>query len=268
MKKLAIIGGGNMGEALIKGILRAGIVDRTHVILSEIKRERKEELVKTYGIQAATTNIEAVNESDGVIICVKPQQISEVLSEMSRTRTDGKLFISIAAGIKVDKIKMYLGSKTHVVRVMPNTPAACLQGVSAIYFEPDCSEEERLWAVKIFQSVGRTVIIEKEELMDAVTGLSGSGPAFVYTFLEALADGGVKMGLSKDVALMLAAQTIYGAITLYFESGLHPAALRDRVTSPGGTTIYGLMEMERGGFRALVMRAVEAAATRSREISA
>ncbi len=267
MGRLAIIGGGNMGEALIRGIVRAGILKREEIILSEIRSERRDVLVKNYGIEAAANNIEAINKAEAVILCVKPQQMDNVLSEIRDKPISGKLFISIAAGIRVEKIKGFLGPSARIIRVMPNTPAACLQGASAIYLSPDCSIEDREFAEKIFQSVGRVVIIDREDLMDAVTALSGSGPAYVFAFLEALADGGVKMGLPRDISLLLAAQTILGAISLYFESGLHPAVLRDRVTSPGGTTIYGLMELERGGFRALVMKAVEAATLRSRELS-
>ncbi|MGB0909759.1 MAG: pyrroline-5-carboxylate reductase, partial [Nitrospirales bacterium] len=211
------------------------------------------------------SNEEAVKWATTVIIAVKPQVLPQVLKKIKKVMKKGHLVISVAAGVPILKIVACLPSNTSVIRAMPNTPAMVLQGATALAAGEDATQEQLVIATEIFEASGQVVVVE-EKLMDAVTGLSGSGPAYVYVMIEALADGGVRMGLPRQVAHTLATQTVLGTAQMVLASGEHPGTLKDRVASPGGTTIAGLHELEQGGIRATLMNAVEAATRRSEEL--
>jgi pyrroline-5-carboxylate reductase len=264
-KKIAFLGGGNMAEALIKGLLAAGAARPDQISATDVSADRLEHLKKTYGIIIHKNNLEAAHEAEVILLSVKPQVIERVMHEIAVETDEKKLVISIAAGVTIAKIEAALGINARVVRVMPNTPALVLAGAAALAGGQNASSDDLALAQGIFNSVGRAVIVE-EKLMDAVTGLSGSGPAYVFTIIEALSDAGVKAGLPRPLALELAAQTVYGAAKMVLETKEHPGKLRDMVTSPGGTTIEGLHALEKGKLRATLMNAVEAATARSREL--
>lgn len=264
-KKVAMIGGGKMGSALIGGMISAGWTASRNITVSDVLSERLEDLKKSCGIKVAADNRKAVQSADILILAVKPQNVAGVLQEI-RNAIDGKtLCISIAAGIPTRYIEERLEKNARVVRVMPNTPALVGEGMTAITGGRAATAEDIRLVEGIFSSVGKTVIL-KEEFLDAVTGLSGSGPAYGFVMIEALADAGVRLGLSRDVALQLSAQTLLGAAKLLLVSGKHPAELKDMVASPAGSTIAGLKALEQGKLRATLMDAVEAAALRSREL--
>ena len=263
-KTIAFIGGGNMAEALIKGLIAAGTAKPDHILVTDVSVDRLAHLHTTYGVQQRG-NVEAAREADIILLCVKPQVVERVLADVSSVVDAKKLVISIAAGIVIAKIEKGLKETSHVVRVMPNTPALVLAGAAALAGGKHATSDDLALAQSIFNSVGRAVIVE-EKLMDAVTGLSGSGPAYVFMIIDALSDAGVKAGLPRQLALELAAQTVYGAAKMVLETKEHPGKLRDMVTSPGGTTIEGLHALEKGKLRATLMNAVEAATTRSREL--
>jgi pyrroline-5-carboxylate reductase len=264
-KKIAFLGGGNMAEALIKGILAAGAAKAGQMSVTDVSIERLEYLKKTYGIIVQKNNKDAVSGADVVLLCVKPQVIDKVLEEIAPAADSSKLVISIAAGITLGRIEKSLTSNPRIVRVMPNTPALVLAGAAALAAGKTATAADVAIAQQIFGAVGRAVVVE-EKLMDAVTGLSGSGPAYVFMIIDALSDAGVKEGLPRQLALELAAQTVYGAAKMVLETKEHPGKLRDMVTSPGGTTIEGLHALEKGKLRATLMNAVEAATARSKEL--
>lgn len=264
-KRIAFIGGGNMAEALIKGMLAAGTMPPDRVMVSDISAERLEHLRTTYGIIVLKNNREAIGEPGILVLCVKPQVMEKVLAELGPAVHENTLIISVAAGVTISAIEKALGGPHRVVRVMPNTPALVLAGAAALAPGKNATQADLAAAQEILSSVGRAVVVE-ERLMDAVTGLSGSGPAYVFTFIEALADAGVEAGLTRQLALELSAQTVLGAAKMVVETKEHPGKLRDMVTSPGGTTIAGLHALEEGNFRATVMNAVVAATARSKEL--
>ncbi len=263
--KIGFIGAGNMGEALIKGILKAKLLSSQKVCASDIRETKLKQFQKTYGIKTFKDNKELVSQVNIILLAVKPQNMEEVLSEIAPVIEKKHLVISIAAGITTSYISKRLNDKISVVRIMPNTPALIQEGASALAMGKHANKSDIKSVQKLFESVGKTVVVD-ESLMDAVTGLSGSGPAYVFLFIEALADAGVKMGLSRSVALLLSAQTCLGAARMVSETGEHPAKLKDMVTSPGGTTISGLHALEAGGLRTTIMDAVEAATRRSKEL--
>jgi pyrroline-5-carboxylate reductase len=264
-KKIAFLGSGNMAEALIKGMIVSGSTNPDQLLISDISTERTENLKKTYGIVIKRSNIDAAREADIVVLSVKPQIIEKVLGEIASVVDEKKLMISIAAGVPTAKIEKVLKDGSRVVRVMPNTPALVLAGAAAVSGGKHATPEDVALTQSIFNSVGRAVIVE-EKLLDAVTGISGSGPAYMFMILDALSDAGVKAGLPRPLALELAAQTMYGAAKMALETKEHPGKLRDMVTSPGGTTIEGLHALEKGKLRATLMNAVEAATARSKEL--
>src|SRR5579875_815880 len=266
MKKIGFMGAGNMAEALVKGLLSSGVFTKDRIIMSDVLQERLDLMSSIYGVGVTQENPEVVEFSDFVVIAVKPNLVGSVMDEISDYLTHKKILISIAAGISTASI-MRNDKKIKVVRALPNTPALVLSGASALYCVPSVTQEERADVKRIFDSVGITYIVESEGLLDAVTGLSGSGPAFVSIFIEALADGGVKMGLPRGMSMRLAAQTVYGTARMVLDGGIHPAELKDRVSSPSGTTIEGIKEIEVGGLRGIVISAVEAAVRRSKELS-
>jgi len=264
-KTVGFIGSGNMGEALIKGLVTANVLPAESIRASDVRLERLKELDRLYGIQLAPTNVELVRHSDVVIMAVKPQIMTPVLREIAPAMTRKKLMISIAAGVSTAKIRSALGKDARLIRVMPNTPALVLEGVTAIAKADGLEADDLDTAGEIFSAVGRVVVLD-ESAMDAVTGLSGSGPAYVAVVIESLADGGVKMGLDRITAMTLATQTVLGAAKLLLETGLHPGALKDMVSSPGGTSIAGISALEEGGIRTTFIKAVERATQRSKEL--
>ena len=264
-KKIAFLGAGNMAEALVKGLLRAGIAAQSDVICAEPRLDRREELAKRYGVTALASNLEAAEQADVVVLSVKPQTMEDLLDEIAPAIDHRKLVISIAAGISIHAIARKLGAGVRIVRTMPNTPALVGAGATALARGAHATDADLGEAKRLFEAVGIAHVVD-EHLLDAVTGLSGSGPAFVFLAIEALADGGVKVGLARPVAMALAAQTVMGAAKLVLETGEHPGRLTDQVTSPGGTAIAGVHALEDGGLRAALIAAVDAATRRSREL--
>jgi pyrroline-5-carboxylate reductase len=265
-KVVGIIGTGNMGEVLIRGLIQSGKVKKTDILASDISQERMSYISKTYGIRLAASNAELVAQSSIVIIAVKPQNIDDLLDELSGSSHEGHLFISIAAGVTTEKLAAKMHHKSGVIRVMPNAPASVLAGIAALCPGRNVSPEDLQRALSIFECVGKAVVIKNEGLMDVVTGLSGSGPAFVFLVIESLSDAGVQLGISRKESSLLAAQTVYGAAKMLLETGRHPSELKDIVATPGGTTFAGLKMLEKGNFRSTIMEAVEAATVRSREL--
>jgi len=264
-KKVGFIGSGNMGEALIKGLTAANVVPGEMIWASDVRGDRLKEIAGTYGIKLAPDNLHLVREADVVIMAVKPQIMAPVLREIASVFSRRKLMISLEAGVSTESIRASLGKDGRLIRVMPNTPALVLEGVTAIAKAEGLEPEDMDVAGEIFSAVGRVVVLD-ESLMDAVTGLSGSGPAYVALVIESLADGGVKMGLDRITAMTLATQTVLGAAKLLLETRLHPGALKDMVSSPGGTSIAGVAALEEGGIRTTFIKAVERATQRSKEL--
>src|SRR5256886_7411642 len=263
-KSIGFVGAGNMAEAMIRGLLRVKVLAPGQVTASARREERRRELSEKYSIRMTQENREAASQSI-VVLSVKPQILSRVLDEISDSIRAESLVISIAAGVPVAAIQAKLRTGTRVVRAMPNTPALVDAGATAIAGGEHAQESDLEDAKKIFDAVGVTVVLD-ETLLDAVTGLSGSGPAYVFLILEALSDAGVKVGLSRRTAQLLAAQTVLGSAKLLLETNEHPGRLKDMVTSPGGTAITGLHTLEEGGIRTTLMNAVEAATKRSKEL--
>jgi pyrroline-5-carboxylate reductase len=264
-KTLGFVGAGAMGEALMKGIVEAGLVAPDAVSAFDVRADRMAELSQRYGIRWAKSNAEVVTGTDVVILAVKPQIMVAVLTEIRPALSRRNLTISIAAGVSTTKLRETLGPEARLIRVMPNTPALVLEGVTAIAKGQGLEAGDLETAEELFRAVGKVVVLD-EELMDAVTGLSGSGPGYVAIVIESLADGGVKMGLDRATAMILATQTVLGAARLLSQTGMHPGALKDMVSSPGGTTIAGIASLEEGGIRTTFIKAVERATLRSREL--
>jgi pyrroline-5-carboxylate reductase len=256
-----------MATALVQGMIRAGISGPESISASDPLPTARQALAAETGVSVHETNGPVVDRCDIVVLAVKPQTMADVLSELRPMLTPRHLVVSVAAGTTIATMAAGLGSGVRIIRVMPNTPALIGQGASAYALGPGCEPEDEAVVKACLDSVGRAVRVP-ESLLDAVTGLSGSGPAFVYMMIEALADGGVRVGLPREIASVLAAQTVLGAAMMVRDTGLHPGALKDQVASPGGTTIAGIHALERGGLRAAMMDAVEAATRRSQELSA
>ena len=261
---IGFVGTGNMGEALIRGLLKVGVTEPSQVVGSDPRSDRMAELAETYGIRTTGDNVEVARQADILILAVKPQVMERVLEEIGPEIHAHALVISIAAGVPLSAIEARL-PQARVIRSMPNTPALVGEGATAIAVGGHATEDDLAAAKRIFDSVGMTVALDEAQ-MDAVTGLSGSGPAYVFLVIEALADAGVKVGLSRHHAQALAAQTLLGSAKLLIETDEHPGRLKDMVTSPGGTAIAGLHTIEAGGLRTTLMDAVEAATKRSREL--
>lgn len=262
--RIAFLGGGQMAEALIGGLLAAHIGEPASICATDPVTLRRDVLKSRFGIQVGEHNTTAVREADMVVLAVKPQAMPAVLKDVGEALA-GKLVVSIAAGVTTAWIRERTVAPRGIVRAMPNTPALVREGMTALAYQADLQTGDLAAVLALFEAVGSVVSVE-ERLMDAVTGLSGSGPAYVFVAIEALADGGVKMGLPRAIAQLLAAQTVLGAARLVLERGEHPARLKDQVASPGGTTIAGLHQLEAGGMRSCLMAAVEAATNRSQEL--
>jgi len=265
--KITFIGAGNMAEAMVKGLLATKAVGPGDVSVTDVSDARLGHMSKVYGVKTETDNAKAAKSADVIVLAVKPQTMDGVLGGIAGSVTTKQLVISIAAGVTVGRISGALGKKARIIRCMPNTPALVGEGAAAIFAGAGCKKDDVMTAKGLLGSVCPIVVeLGEETLMDAVTGLSGSGPAYVFVFLEALSDAGVRMGLPRDVATKLAAQTVAGAAQLAIETGRPFSDLKDMVTSPGGTTINGLERLEAGGIRAAVHSAVEAATKRSKEL--
>lgn len=261
--KLGTIGAGAMAEAILNGVIKANIYEGKEIIASDVNNLRLKELEEKLQIRTTLDNKDVFKDANVIILAVKPQYLEAALKDISLD-TKEKLIISIAAGIPISKIEDLIG-KAPIIRVMPNTPALIGEGMAALCQNEFVTDEQIEIAENIFSAIGKTIRID-ENLINAVTGLSGSGPAYVYQFIEALADGGVLVGLPRDTAYMLAAQTVLGASKMVLETGMHPGELKDKVTSPKGTTIEGVRVLEKNAFRASVMEAVEAGFIRAQNL--
>jgi len=262
---VGFIGAGQMARALAKGFIQAGLVKAEQTIAADPAPAAAQQFAaEVAGARLVATNAAVVEQASVIFLAVKPQSMAAVYSELSDQITIGKLFVSIAAGVTLTKLSEGLKSR-RVIRVMPNTPALIGEGASAYALGPGATAEDRKLVGELLAAVGKAFVVD-EKLLDAVTGLSGSGPAFVYVMIEALSDGGVRMGLPREIASALAAQTVRGAAAMVIETGEHTSVLKDKVASPGGTTIAGLQALEDRGLRGALIAAVEAATRRSQEL--
>lgn len=264
-RRIGMLGAGNMAGALIRGLLASGRVKKESIRASDVRKERLAELSEEYGIVTTTDNHELVRWADLIVLAVKPQVIDRVLDPLHGDFTPNTLVVSVAAGVPLRALETRLPATVRVVRAMPNTAAIALAGATGVAGGSRATADDIALTKELFEAVGRAVVLD-EPLIDAVTGLSGSGPAYVMLIIEALADGGVKVGLHRETALLLAAQTVYGSAKLQLETGEHPGRLKDMVTSPGGTAIAGLHTLESGGLRRTLIDAVDSATRRAIEL--
>jgi pyrroline-5-carboxylate reductase len=263
--RIGFVGAGQMAEALIGGLLQAGLVQADRIIATDPSADRRRIVQTRHGVTTSPDNEQAAQYCNLVCLCVEPQILDEIFQQLAGFLTTDKLIVSVAAGYPLRRMTAWIGGLPRLVRAMPNTPSSIGEGVTAVCFADHLSPEDQRVAIQFFESIGKVSIVE-ERLMDAVTGLSGSGPAYVFTMIEALADGGVLAGLPRSVAQILAAQTVAGAARMLLEQGQHPARLKDLVASPGGTTMAGLCRLEEGRMRAALIDAVEAATVRCHEL--
>ena len=262
---VGFIGTGNMGEALINGLLHGHLCRPEQIICSDVRPERLKAIREASGVRGTSHNVEVVKQADIIILSVKPQIMKQVIEEITKYLDLSKLIISIAAGVPLETIESCAQKELKLVRVMPNICVSVREGASAIAAGKHIQKEDLMIAKAIFDSVGKSLFIE-ENLLDAVTGLGGSGPAYIFLMIDALADAGVKVGLSRSDSLILASQTVLGAAKMLIETGEHPGKLKDMVTSPGGTAIAGLHTLEEGGVRTTLINAVEVATQRSKAL--
>lgn len=265
-KKIAIIGTGNMGDALVRGLIGSESSKPKNIICADVRENKLDDIKSKYKVRTTGSNLKAVGEADIIIYAVKPQILATVLIETAPKLDISKLVISIAAGVPLAAMETCVQKDLRLIRVMPNIAASVKEAASAIAAGDHATREDIDLAMEIFSSIGKCIFLKENYLMDAVTGLSGSGPAYIFLIVDALADAGVKMGLSRQDSLFLAAQTVLGAAKLLMETQEHPGQLKDRVTSPGGTAIAGLATLESGGLRTTLINAVEAATHRSKEL--
>jgi pyrroline-5-carboxylate reductase len=265
-KRVAVLGTGKIGSILLKALLEKGQLTPRSTFATVQHEERARALTHSLGISVGTDNLAAVRNADIVLVCVKPQVVQEVIEQIRPNIFKKQLIISVAASVHTSQIEKALASAVPVVRAMPNTPCALGRGMTAVCKGRFADAQHVEAACALFDVVGKTVVVD-EKHMDAVTGLSASGPAFIYIILESLAEAGVKVGLPRDVATLLAAQTTLGAATVVLETGDHPALLKDAVTTPAGCTIDGIMELEEGKLRVTLIKAVVKAAQRAKELA-
>jgi len=264
---IGLLGGGNMGEAIIKGMILSGKFLNSEINVTDVSNERVSYLKNQYGVNTPDTLESFILNSDVIVLAVKPQVFPNLLKSVKPlVDKDRHLFISIAAGVKLEKIEEYLGNNLKIVRVMPNTPAFVLQSMSALAFNKNIKDSDKQISFKIFDAIGESVELD-ENYLDAVTALSGSGPGYISMILEAFSDAGVKIGLSRDIANKLIIQTFVGTLELIKRENLKFIDAKNIVTSPGGTTISGIHELEKGGFKGIIMNCVEAAYKKSIELS-
>lgn len=264
--RVAILGAGKMGGILLQAFLKNNLLLPDQLVATVQHPDRALALSAQFGIDVSTGNLAAARQADVILLGVKPIQVPAVLAEILPALTPSKLLLSFAASVKTRAIEDAAGCDLPVIRAMPNTPALLSAGATALCSGRFVTPEQIALAQRIFNTVGRTVVVE-EKHMDAVTGLSGSGPAFLYIIIEALAEAGVNVGLPRDVATMLAAQTAYGSARMVLETGYHPALLKDAVTTPAGTTVDGILALEEGGLRATLINAVKRATERAKELA-
>jgi pyrroline-5-carboxylate reductase len=264
-RRIGMLGAGNMAGALIRGLLASKSVTPDQIVASDVRADHLKDLRAQYGIKTFSDNRELAAESNLVVLAVKPQVVDRVLDQMADAFAPDTLLVSIAAGVPIRALEARLPEHVRVVRAMPNTAAIALAGATGIAPGSRATQQDIDDTQALFAAIGRSVVLD-ETLIDAVTGLSGSGPAYVMVIIEALADGGVKVGLHRDTALLLAAQTVYGSAKLLLETGEHPGRLKDMVTSPGGTAIAGLHTLESGGLRRTLIDAVDSATKRAIEL--
>lgn len=262
---IGFLGAGKMATALAKGFIRAGLVAPNQVKASDPSEGARAAFAGATGAMTTSSNQEIVHFANVLLLAVKPDQVVSVLTELRSRIGSDHLVISIAAGVPLSKLEAALDTGARVIRVMPNTPALVGASATAFSLGSAATANDRALAEQLFSAVGLAFVV-KESLLDAVTGLSGSGPAYLYLVIEALSDGGVAAGLPRETATRLAAQTVLGAARMVLETGLHPGALKDMVASPGGTTIEGIHELEKGKLRATLMNAVRAAAEKSKKL--
>jgi len=255
-----------MGEALLSGLISSGSSDPKNIICTDVRENRLKSIQEKYGVHTTTDNIKAVEASEIIIYAVKPQIIASVLRETAACLDMSKLIISIAAGVPLVAIASCLNKELRLIRVMPNIAAFVKESASVIAAGGKATEEDIKLSLAIFDSMGKSIFLKENILMDAITGLSGSGPAYIFLIVDAMADAGVKVGLSREDALFLSSQTVLGAAKLLLETKEHPGRLKDMVTSPGGTAIAGIHSLEKGGLRTTLINAVEVATKRSKEL--
>jgi len=265
--RIAVLGAGKMGGILLQAFLKENLFAAEKIHATRTKAESALALSTQWGVDVGTDNVEAVRQADLILIAVKPFQVPDLIAEIKPALTKDKTVVSIAASVKTRAIEEASELDIGVIRAMPNTPSALGAGIAALCRGRFVSAAQMELAQRIFETVGRTVIVE-EKHMDAVTGLSGSGPAYIYIIIEALAEAGVKVGLPRDIATQLAAQTAYGSAKMVLETGYHPALLKDAVTTPAGCTIDGILELEEGGLRVTLIKAVMRATERARQLAA
>jgi pyrroline-5-carboxylate reductase len=264
-KKLAVLGAGKLGETLIKGLIEAGVTTSANVTVTAAHQRRLDQMKERFGVPTTLSNAEAARSADVLILAVKPQAVPAVLADISDIVRPPQVLISVAASVSAAFIEKHLANPIPVIRAMPNTPCLVDKGMTGIAPGTNASRQDLDLASYIFNAVGRTVVVD-EKHMDAITGLSASGPAFIYIVIESLAEAGVKVGLPRDIATELAAQTVVGAGSMVLETGEHPAKLKDTVTTPAGCTIDGILELEDGGLRVTLIKAVVKATERAKEL--
>ncbi len=264
--RVAVLGAGKMGGILLQAFLKDRLLRPDQLQATVLHRKRAEMLTEQMGVVVSTDNVAAAGDADVILLGVKPSQVPEVVEQIAPVLSPEKLLISFAASVQTSAIEQAARCEIPVVRAMPNTPAAVAEGVTALCGGRYCTADTMALAQRIFSTVGRTVLVD-ERHMDAVTGLSGSGPAFLYIIIEALAEAGVNVGLPREVATLLAAQTTLGSARMVLETGSHPALLKDAVTTPAGCTVDGILELEEGGLRVTLIKAVKRATQRARELA-
>ena len=262
-KELGFIGLGKMGKTLLEGALK--VLENKKIIIYDINKSVLEERSNEFNVDQGMSNSDVIRKAKYVIIAVLPQVIDNVLEEISSNLQEDQILISIAAGVSIDHIERSIGKRIGIIRVMPNTPALVGEGATAISHNDKVNDTELDYIIDLFKAVGLVVQLDEKHL-DAVTGLSGSGPAYIFIIIDALADGGVKMGLPRDIAIKLAAQTVLGAAKMVIDTQLHPSLLKDKVASPGGTTITAIHQLEESKIRAAMISAVEAATLKSKSM--
>jgi pyrroline-5-carboxylate reductase len=264
---VAVLGAGKMGGILLQAFLKQNLFSLDQIHSTVGHAERALALSTQWGVDVSTNNLKAAEQADLILLGVKPFQVPRLVAEIRPALTPSKMLVTIAASVKTHAIEEVAGMEISVIRAMPNTPAALGAGATALCRGRFVSDAQMELAERIFETVGRTVVVD-EKLMDAVTGLSGSGPAYIYIVIEALAEAGVKVGLPRETATQLAAQTVFGAAKMVLETGYHPALLKDAVTTPAGCTIDGILELEEGGLRVTLIKAVMRATERAKQLAA